>query len=149
MLACVVEFITKKKIKAKKSIGAVFWDTAKAFHKLLHEDLIYKIIRLSIPSKLIHLKQSFLLWRSCFSFHVNNAFIPLRTRLRLRAPDMFFKQNFQRHLHMLMDWKVGVWSMVFNFILQISRKMWVSLKNIVKVVEFSKLLTSKCLKLEI
>lgn len=45
---------------AKHKVGAVFFDIAKAFDKVWHEGLLYKLIRYEIPDSLIHLIRDFL-----------------------------------------------------------------------------------------
>lgn len=68
----VTEFLSEK-LKARVPAAAVFLDIAKAFDKVWHEALIYKLIRLNFPARLIHLIYSYLRNR-LFTVRINNIF---------------------------------------------------------------------------
>lgn len=64
------QFITRKKIN-KKSIGMILLDIEKAFDSIWHDGLIYKLIKMGLPTYLIRIINAFIRNR-CFAVHVNN-----------------------------------------------------------------------------
>ncbi|CAH2049018.1 unnamed protein product, partial [Iphiclides podalirius] len=63
------------------STGALFFDVAKAFDKVWHNDLLYKLYTLKVPDRLVHTIRAFLLNRS-FRYRVEGT---LSTSRRLTA----------------------------------------------------------------
>lgn len=59
----VVEFVASG-FQDRKHTGAIFLDIAKAFDRVWHSGLIYKLIKLKMPDKQIHLINSYLCNRS-------------------------------------------------------------------------------------
>lgn len=67
----VVEFLSEK-LNSKTPVAAILLDIAKAFDKIWHEALIYKLIQCKFPARLIHLIHSYLCNRQ-LRVRLNNA----------------------------------------------------------------------------
>ena len=64
-------FLIQKVVESfnrKKKVCWLFFDISKAFEKVWHEGIIYKLIKINIPAYLIYWIKSFL---SCRTFKVN------------------------------------------------------------------------------
>lgn len=68
----VTEFFSEK-LEARTPVAAILLDIAKAFDKVWHEALIYKLIRRKFPARLIHLIHSYLRNR-LFKVKLNSTF---------------------------------------------------------------------------
>lgn len=64
-----IEFIDKR---IRKSIGMILLDIEKAFDSIWHDGLLYKLIKMKLPTYLIRLLESFIRKRK-FAVYVNNA----------------------------------------------------------------------------